>query len=622
VLGKLRAQQDPITLPGLAETLSNTLASLPIIGQAMRAGGSGSEDGSGPKTNIPGPAPLPSVGSTLDVLRIGGLHKAFQQYEADYGSVFQVQIGSNSTFILVADPDLTRQITMSDFPKFRNRNAPGGDGDGGDAGAIVGERKGDDDTAQTASPTASLAEDEKAAANVKEDSDGVDAINNILNSDSGGVGVVAATDEKWKAMRSSAVSAFGNPKLMSEYSRIVTEETSSLVRRLQPYARTHYQSPQDQPTVDLFLWVRRLTTEVICRIAFSKRLGLVTGKQPEGGKDYQALASALQRFLGNAGRVGRYQPIFKVLQDVSKGTPLEALDLTVPGLTQLNTDTTVMDQYEKAFIAQRRESEASGGDAGTDLLGKMMQTHVSGAKGPLSDLDVQANVREAFVAGSETTGAAISITLHQISSNPRIEWLVRKELKEVLGDSDLASYEHLERLPYLKMCVRETLRLYPSAHVFGRLADDDVEVGGYMIPKGSNVLMSPYYLGRDKTQWGADADVYRPERHLPSDPLSPTRSKFAWMPFGAGPRMCLGAALAMIEATVTVAGVLQNYKVTPLSKTIKYDYLITIELEEGIPVRLTPLRDAPEVQEGPEWVVQAPKKAPKSNPKPQPAPVS
>ena len=81
-------------------------------------------------------------------------------------------------------------------------------------------------------------------------------------------------------------------------------------------------------------------------------------------------------------------------------------------------------------------------------------------------------------------------------------------------------------------------------------------VGGFVIPKGSNLLMSPYYLGRDPQQWGADADLYRPERHLPTDPLAATRSKFAWMPFGAGPRMCLGASLAMTEATACVAGML------------------------------------------------------------------
>jgi cytochrome P450 len=319
---------------------------------------------------------------------------------------------------------------------------------------------------------------------------------------------------------------------------------------------------------------------------------------------------------GNAGRVGRYQPIYQALQGVADGTPLSSLDLQVPGLAQLTADTQVMEKYEKAFIAQRRENERAGVDAGTDLLGKMMKTHVAGASGPLSDDDVQANVREAFVAGSETTGAAIAITLHQISSNPRIEWLVRKELREVLGDRSLPEYDDLDRLPYLKMCIRETLRLYPSAHVFGRRAEQDVEVGGYTIPEGSSVLMSPYYLGRDKTQWGQDADLYRPERHLPTDPLAATRSKFAWMPFGAGPRMCLGASLAMTEATVTVAGLLQNFKITPVSRRIKYDYLITIELEDGIPVKLTPLRSQPELKQGPEWVVEPAKKQKQAPPAP------
>jgi cytochrome P450 len=136
-----------------------------------------------------------------------------------------------------------------------------------------------------------------------------------------------------------------------------------------------------------------------------------------------------------------------------------------------------MDKYERVFIAERRNNAAkNGGDSGSDLLGKMMETHVAGSSSPISDADVQANVREAFVAGSETTGAAIAITLHQISSNPRIEWLVRRELREVLGDKGLPTYEELEKLTDLKMCIRETLRMYPSAHVFGRQAEEDMEV--------------------------------------------------------------------------------------------------------------------------------------------------
>ena len=120
------------------------------------------------------------------------------------------------------------------------------------------------------------------------------------------------------------------------------------------------------------------------------------------------------------------------------------------------------------------------------------------------------------MAGSETTGAAIAITLHQvtaitlplapgcdclapdnaitmqqISSNPRIEWLVREELRRVLQGRRLPTYQDLDKLVYLKLCIRETLRLYPSAHVFGRKAEEETLLGGYLIPKGSSLLLSP-----------------------------------------------------------------------------------------------------------------------------------
>ena len=130
----------------------------------------------------------------------------------------------------------------------------------------------------------------------------------------------------------------------------------------------------------------------------------------------------------------------------------------------------------------------------------------------------------------------------------------------MLGGAALPRHGDPDRFTYLKLCICETLRVCPSAHIFGRKTEQEAVVGGFVIPKGSNLLMWSYYLGRDLQQWGPDAHLYRPERHLPTDPLAGTRSKFAWTPFGAGPRMCLGASLAMTEAAACVAGMLTYAK--------------------------------------------------------------
>ena len=243
ILGRLSAQQN-----GPFGGISKTISSLPIIGQVVRPVGVDvrAEEGGKPRTDIPGPPPLPSVGNTLDVLRIGGLHKAFQKYRADYGPVCKIQIGTNSSsFILVADPDLTRQITMSDFQTFRNRNSPGG-GDGGALSSINETAAKPDSTAPppslqttiaastndsgshasgppppiesdnpSSTERAAKAEDKKLVSRFEEQE--ADPLRPL------GVGVVAATDDKWKAMRATQIAQFGNPRLMSEYGRIVTE---------------------------------------------------------------------------------------------------------------------------------------------------------------------------------------------------------------------------------------------------------------------------------------------------------------------------------------------------------------------------------------------------------------
>jgi cytochrome P450 len=110
-------------------------------------------------------------------------------------------------------------------------------------------------------------------------------------------------------------------------------------------------------------------------------------------------------------------------------------------------------------------------------------------------------------------------------------------------------------LPFTSGCVKEALRLHPPAPLFFRVATADAVVGGYPIKKGAAIIMSAAQLGRDPSQWGNDADEFRPQRFLIPRTEMPQRDAFAYLPFGAGPRACLGSRVAMAEIPSIVAAI-------------------------------------------------------------------
>jgi len=191
-----------------------------------------------------------------------------------------------------------------------------------------------------------------------------------------------------------------------------------------------------------------------------------------------------------------------------------------------------------------------------DLLARLISARDTETGGGMTAKEVRDQVVTIFMAGHETTAQALSWTFYLLSQHPDVEGKLHDELAAVLPGRT-PHYEDLADLRYTRMVIEESMRLFPPAHIMGRQPISDDEVLGHRIPAGSTVLIVPWLLHRKPALW-ENPDCFDPERFAPERVAR--RPRFAYIPFGAGPRICIGAAFAMAEAMVILAIIAQRYR--------------------------------------------------------------
>jgi cytochrome P450 len=195
------------------------------------------------------------------------------------------------------------------------------------------------------------------------------------------------------------------------------------------------------------------------------------------------------------------------------------------------------------------ESRRSRGLDGDDVLSQLLRTRDPDTGEPMSMGQVRDEVLTLMVAGHETWSNSLIWTWYLLSENPSARERMESELDQVLGDRPPTA-EDLRALRFTGAVFSESLRLYPPVWTVGRTALEDREVDGCTIPAGSIVLLSPYVVQRDP-RWYPEPTAFRPDRWLSEDPRRiPT---FAFFPFGAGPRVCIGQPLAMFAGVLLLA---------------------------------------------------------------------
>jgi cytochrome P450 len=239
-----------------------------------------------------------------------------------------------------------------------------------------------------------------------------------------------------------------------------------------------------------------------------------------------------------------------------------------------------LDAVVARLIAER---EAQPG--GSDLLSRLIAARDAETGIGMSAKEVRDQVVTIFVAGHETTAAAMAWIWYLLSQHPAEEALLHAELDTVLAGR-APSHEDLPRLPYTRMVIDEAMRLYPPAPgTSTRMALEADEICGVKIPKGAFVCVVPWITHRHKSLWD------RPERFEPerfSKAASEGRPRFAYIPFGAGPRVCIGASLATTEMVLVLASLAQRYRLTLApGHQVEIHHQITMRPKGGLPMIVT-----------------------------------
>ncbi|WP_405088957.1 cytochrome P450 [Microbispora sp. NBC_01389] len=190
-----------------------------------------------------------------------------------------------------------------------------------------------------------------------------------------------------------------------------------------------------------------------------------------------------------------------------------------------------------------------------------------------------------LLAGHETTASTLTWALHLLDEHPEAWRRLHDEAVEVFGRGPL-TIESLHGLTYTTQVLEETLRLYPPVWLLPRIARADDEIGGFPVPAGADVLLCPYLLHRHPAFWTSPLR-FDPERFTPS--ASAGRNRYSYIPFGAGPRFCVGNSLGMMEATVALATVARDLRLTKVpGYRVTGEAMLTLQIRGGLPVTVRP----------------------------------
>jgi cytochrome P450 len=252
--------------------------------------------------------------------------------------------------------------------------------------------------------------------------------------------------------------------------------------------------------------------------------------------------------------------------------------LPLPRNQRFNRARAVIDEMIFRMIRERR---ASGRDHG-DLLSMLLTAQDEEGLG-LTDDQVRDEAITLFLAGLETTSNAMAWTWHQLAQQPEAEAALHEELDRVLGDR-LPTFADLPALAYTRMLLSESMRLYPPVWLQGRRIAEPFQAGPYALEPGALVFISQWTMNRDPRYY-ADPERFDPLRWTP-DAVA-TRPKFAYFPFGGGPRLCIGEQFAWMELTLLLALLARRWRARPApGPEVVLQPVITLRPKHGIPMRL------------------------------------
>ena len=367
-----------------------------------------------------------------------------------------------------------------------------------------------------------------------------------------GEGLLTSEGDLWRRQRRLAQPSFSRQRV-ARFATLMTETASRQIEGWQEHIETQRPLPVASEMM-------RLTLAIIGKALFGADLS---------EKDAGVVERGIVTFLEHA-----------------RKTTYRLIDLSwiLPSKSQRQYEEAKKDLDALVYrIIERRRRE---GAEGYDLISMLLQATDDETGEGMSDEQLRDEVMTMIIAGYETTSTALAWIWTALSLHPGVARRWRRELQTVLGDR-LPTVTDLPELAYTEKVIKETMRLYPSAWSMSRLVVEDEVLSGYAIPAGSLVFVCPYAVHRHPEFW-PNPEGFDPERFAPE--AEEGRHRFAYLPFGAGPRNCIGQHFAMMELKLVLATIGQRYALNlePGHK-IEVDPTVTLRPKGDLPMRVTAL---------------------------------
>ncbi len=364
-----------------------------------------------------------------------------------------------------------------------------------------------------------------------------------------GDGLLTSEGERWRRQKRLIQPLFTHKRVAS-YVPVMADEAAALTRRWSEAV------DRGEP-VDLHAEMSRITLRVVGRALF--------------GSDVDEAIPTLKATI----------PLLSE-RAIRRGISPIRIPPTWPTPANRRASLAQRQNYEivEDLIARRRAAPTDNGDLVTLLLEAQ---DPEGGHG-LDDTEVRDQALIFLLAGHETTATALTFTLHLLGQHPEIQSRVHDEVDRVLGGR-IPTLDDVSALGYTTMAIKEAMRLYPSVYATGRVTSEADVIDGYEIAAGCTVFVSPWVTHRHPALW-EEPERFDPERFDPQREAA--RHRYAYFPFGGGPRACIGAYFSMLEAVVVTATVMQSYVLTSRPGPVPLFTGITLRPNAEVPCDLAP----------------------------------
>lgn len=360
-------------------------------------------------------------------------------------------------------------------------------------------------------------------------------------------GVFFANDEEWYKHRSVISKRILRPKEITEYVPTFNEIITDFISRLRGI-RDPVGKERENEILQLDNELFRWSFESIADVLFDKRFGCL---EQEINEEVQEFIDAIGLFLNSVLSLSLLPVAFyKIYETRQYKYFVNAFD-KIYKFAELNVVWKINELREK-------ESQAKGSE-GNGRTGGFFEFLL--CSGKLTEEDLLASVIDLIFAGVDTTSNTMQWALYLLAKNPDKQEKLHQEVASVLQQNQPDPHS-LAQMPYLKACIRETLRLYPVLSSLSRNVDEDMVIRGYQIPANTKVVFPVYYMGRSEELF-QDAHSFKPERWLcdKKNAALEVKSAFASIPFGFGTRMCIGRRIAELEMYVLLTRLVQEFHI-------------------------------------------------------------